>query len=147
MRPSAQIEEAQLLAPGDPLVVTMKGWLMAERGEWKLALASLDRAMEMAPDQRLASLLRIKVLKHWAPPVKKRVRQVQQRRQGGRRVVGSRSEGCPVVGLPPPQNGLRPRQNLAIFPEGNAATTGGKRGQCRDAETRNTETLTHRPRT
>lgn len=30
--------------------------------------------MEMAPDQRLASVLRIKVLKHYAPPVRKRVR-------------------------------------------------------------------------
>ncbi len=126
---SAQIEEAQLLARGDPLVVTMKGWLMAERGEWKLALASLDRAMEMAPDQRLAFGVAHQGTETLRAAGEEARAQIQSRCQGGRAARGSRCQRCPRVGFPPPQNGLRPRQDLAVLPEGNAETAHGSDGR------------------
>jgi tetratricopeptide (TPR) repeat protein len=70
-----QIEEAQILSPGDAQVLTIKGWYMMASGEFALALSNLDRAIELAPDLRLASVLRVRVL--WempkprrAPPIK-----------------------------------------------------------------------------
>ncbi|HEY3296781.1 MAG TPA: tetratricopeptide repeat protein [bacterium] len=66
-----QIEEAQILSPGDAQVLTMKGWYMAQREEWTLALGMLDRAAEIAPDLRLAAVLRIHVLQKMPPPRRK----------------------------------------------------------------------------
>ena len=66
-----QIEEAQILSPGDAQVLTMKGWYTAQRGENELALGMLDRAVELAPDLRLAAVLRIHVLANTPPPRRK----------------------------------------------------------------------------
>lgn len=63
-----QIEEAQILSPGDAQVLTMKGWYMAERGDYTPALNLLDRAVELAPDLRLAGVLRIHVLQEVPKP-------------------------------------------------------------------------------
>ncbi|RPH96053.1 hypothetical protein EHM69_02510 [candidate division KSB1 bacterium] len=63
-----QLEEAQLLARGDPELLALKGWYTAQRKSWKEALRLLDRAVELAPDQRLAHVLRLDVRRHYSPP-------------------------------------------------------------------------------
>jgi tetratricopeptide (TPR) repeat protein len=65
---AAQLEEAQLLARGDPMVIALKGWYTAQRGNYKEALRLLDRAVELAPDQRLSWILRLDVRRQYTPP-------------------------------------------------------------------------------
>jgi tetratricopeptide (TPR) repeat protein len=65
---AAQLEEAQLLARGDPMVIALKGWYTAQRGNYKEALRLLDRALELAPEQRLPWILRLDVRRHYTPP-------------------------------------------------------------------------------
>ena len=65
---AAQLEEAQLLARGDPMVIALKGWYTAKRGNYKEALRLLDRAVELAPEQRLPWILRLDVRRHYTPP-------------------------------------------------------------------------------
>jgi Flp pilus assembly protein TadD len=71
---AAQLEEAQLLARGDPILITLKAWLNAEYGSWKEALRLLDRALEIAPNQRLAAVLRLRVMQHYQPPKRRDAR-------------------------------------------------------------------------
>jgi tetratricopeptide (TPR) repeat protein len=65
---ATQLEEAQLLARGDPMVIALKGWYTAQRGNYKEALRLLDRAVELAPEQRLLWILRLDVRRHYSPP-------------------------------------------------------------------------------
>lgn len=65
---AAQLEEAQLLARGDPMVIALKGWYTAKRGNYKEALRLLDRAVELEPEQRLPWILRLDVRRHYTPP-------------------------------------------------------------------------------
>lgn len=85
---AAQLEEAQLLARGDPNVIALKGWYTFKSGNHKEALRLLDRAVDMAPEFRLAQVLRLDVRRHYTPPkrrdAKKRdtiVKEAQQLRQ------------------------------------------------------------------
>ena len=50
--------------PGDPAVVTMQGWIAAIKGDWKQALAAYNQAVNNAPHDRLAAVLRIDALRH-----------------------------------------------------------------------------------
>ncbi len=59
-----QVHEAELLMPGDPAVVTMQGWIAAIKGDWKQALAAYNQAVNNAPHDRLAAVLRIDALRH-----------------------------------------------------------------------------------
>ena len=65
---ATQLEEAQLLARGDPMVIALKGWYTAKRGNYKEALRLLDRALELAPEQRLSWILRLDVRRQYTPP-------------------------------------------------------------------------------
>jgi predicted Zn-dependent protease len=57
-----QIHETELLAPDDPWMLTMKGWLAAKRGDPSSALAMYDAAIEAWPYDRLTQVLRAEAL-------------------------------------------------------------------------------------
>ncbi len=58
-----QINEAALLTPGEPPVLTMQGWLAAQKGEWSKALELYDRSLKVAPYDRLSAVLRVEALR------------------------------------------------------------------------------------
>jgi tetratricopeptide (TPR) repeat protein len=63
-----QLEEAQLLARGDPILIALKGWYTFQRGNKKEALRLLDRAVQLAPEQRLPEILRLDVCRQFSLP-------------------------------------------------------------------------------
>lgn len=65
---ATQLEEAQLLARGDPILIALKGWYTSQRGNNKEALRLLDRAVELAPEQRLPEILRLDVRRQFSLP-------------------------------------------------------------------------------
>jgi tetratricopeptide (TPR) repeat protein len=59
-----QINEAAILTPGEPPVLTMQGWLASCKGEWKMALELYDQSLALAPYDRLPAVLRLEALRH-----------------------------------------------------------------------------------
>jgi tetratricopeptide (TPR) repeat protein len=74
-----QIKEAQTLAHGDAQVITMKAWYVMRSDsaltwkQWELLRGQLDRAIQLAPELRLASILKIEALKQKQPARRKPV--------------------------------------------------------------------------
>ncbi|MBU1937273.1 tetratricopeptide repeat protein, partial [bacterium] len=55
-----EINEAQLLDPAGDDVLTFVGWMELMEGKWPQALESFDRALEIAPYNDLAKILKLK---------------------------------------------------------------------------------------
>lgn len=58
-----EITEAQLLDPSGYDVITFSGWLDALAGRWSEALRRYDEALELAPHDDLAKILKLEALK------------------------------------------------------------------------------------
>jgi tetratricopeptide (TPR) repeat protein len=58
-----QLAEAQLLDSEGDDVMTISGWLEAEAGRWPQALEQLEKALDKAPYNDLAKILKLKALK------------------------------------------------------------------------------------
>ncbi len=58
-----EITEAQLLDPSGHDVITFSGWLDALGGRWSEALRRYDEALELAPHDDLAKILKLEALK------------------------------------------------------------------------------------
>jgi tetratricopeptide (TPR) repeat protein len=58
-----QLMESQLLDPEGDDVLTISGWLEGEEGRWPQALQQFDEALEKAPYNDLANILKLKALK------------------------------------------------------------------------------------